>query len=129
MTTPVKYRDRVYAAIVQYMGRLKRTARQRRDAYEDLMAVIDAVIEEVSAPTGDSLTVHVPDATRGKIIEALATMDDEAFSWLVRAMPPSAMLHGARCQIWPDGLGGFRDRATIDALRTAAQAWIEANHT
>ena len=72
------------------------------------------------------LYVHVPDATRRKIIEALATMDDEAFSWLVLAMPPSAMLHGGTCQIWPDGLGGFQDREKIEALRTAAQAWINA---
>lgn len=69
--------------------------------------------------------VHVPDATRGKMIEALATMDDEAFSWLVLAIPPRAMLHGATCQIWPDGLGGFQDREKIDELRTAAQAWLD----
>lgn len=61
---------------------------------------------------------------REKIIEALATMDDEAFSWFVLAIPPSAMLHGGTCQIWPDGLGGFQDRETIEALRTAAQAWL-----
>lgn len=76
-------------------------------------------------PDGDSFIVRVPDATRGKIIEFLALLDDEAFSWLVLAMPPSAMLHGATCQIWPDGLGGFRDRELIEALRTEAQKWIE----
>lgn len=77
-------------------------------------------------PQGDILMIHVPDATRRNIIEALATMDDEAFSWLVLAVPPSAMLHGATCQIWPDGLGGFRDREKIEALRAAAQVWIDS---
>lgn len=76
-------------------------------------------------PPKGLIMIHVPDATRGPIIRALATMDDEAFSWLVLAMPPSAMLHGGTCQIWPDGLGGFQDRATLEALRVAAQAWLD----
>ena len=77
-------------------------------------------------PPTKPLLIHVHDATRGPIIRALAILDDEAFSWLVLAIPPSAMLHGGTCQIWPDGLGGFQDRVTLEALRVAAQAWLDA---
>jgi len=66
------------------------------------------------------------DAARLKIIQAIAIMDDEAFSWLALAMLPSAQPRGAAVQIWPDGLGGFQDRDTIEAARAAAQAWSEA---
>lgn len=78
-------------------------------------------------PEGDSLMVHVPDATRGALIEALATMPDEAFGWFVLACPQSAMTQGGAAQIWPDGTGGFtaESRKSIDAVRDAAQAYME----
>lgn len=63
---------------------------------------------------------------RKTLIRLLSTMDDEAFSWLVLALQPSAMTAGALMQVWPDGLGGFRDRKTIEATRAAAAAWLEA---
>jgi hypothetical protein len=88
---------------------------------------VEVTIEPLpKAPDGDSLMVHVPDATRGALITALATMPDEAFSWLVLAMQSSAMTHGATAQIWPDGMGGFQSasRESVAAARTAATEWI-----
>jgi hypothetical protein len=78
--------------------------------------------------TGDSFTVTVPDATRGQMIEALATMPEEAFGWFVLAARSSAMTQGATAQIWPDGIGGFmpESRAAIEALRDAVAAYLEA---
>jgi len=77
--------------------------------------------------TGDSFTVTVPDATRGQILEALATMPDEAFGWFVLAAQPSAMTQGANTQIWPDGIGGFtaESRAAITALRDAVEEYLK----
>jgi hypothetical protein len=62
---------------------------------------------------GDSFMVHVPDANRGALIAALATMPDEAFGWFV-----AWALQG-----YPDGLGGFQNesRTSIEALRAAAK--------
>lgn len=70
--------------------------------------------------------VQVPDATRRDLIKALATMPDEAFGWFVLACPTSAMMHGGRAQIWPDGIGGFSgdSRASIEAVRKAADAYL-----
>lgn len=62
---------------------------------------------------------------RLKLLLLLATMDDEAFVWLAMAMLPSAMLAGAHAQVWPDGLGGFQDRETIEAARDAAREYCE----
>jgi len=78
--------------------------------------------------TGDSFTVTVPDATRGPMIEALATMPEEAFGWFVLAARSSAMTQGATAQIWPDGIGGFmpESRAAIEALRDAVAVYLEA---
>lgn len=80
------------------------------------------------SPRGDSFMVHVPDATRGALIEALATMPDEAFGWFVLACPVSAMTKGGRAQIWPDGMGGFsqESRASVDVVRQAADAYLDA---
>lgn len=66
---------------------------------------------------GDSLMIHVPDANRGALLTALATMPDEAFGWFV------VWATGVNVQ-YPDGLGGFSDesQASIQALRTAAHA-------
>jgi hypothetical protein len=51
-------------------------------------------------------------------------LDEEAFDWLVLALLPSAQLKGAHTQVWPDGLGGFRDRETLDKIRAAAAEYI-----
>lgn len=59
-----------------------------------------------------------------EVLHALAQLDDEAFSWVVRACLPSAMLHGAGTQIWPDGTGGFRDRTGINNVREAAVRYL-----
>lgn len=77
-------------------------------------------------PQGDSLMVHVPDANRGDLIKALATMPEEAFDWLVLACPTSSMMKGGRAQIWPDGMGGFssESQASVEAMRTAADAYL-----
>ncbi len=48
--TPEKYRDRIYKALIRYIAKPRQTARQRKDAYEDLMVVIDEAIEELSTP-------------------------------------------------------------------------------
>lgn len=63
---------------------------------------------------------------RTRLLAALATMPDEAFDWLALACLPSAMLHGAHAQIWPDGVGGFvaASRAAIDEARAAAGAYV-----
>ena len=73
------------------------------------------------APRGDSLMVHVPDATRGKLLEALALMPDEVFGWFV------VWANGGMMQ-FPDGLGGFlpESRASIATLRDAAAKYLEA---
>lgn len=59
-----------------------------------------------------------------KVLLALAQLDDEAFEYLVLALLPSAQLNGAYAQVWPDGVGGFRDSALIAAVRTAATEYI-----
>jgi hypothetical protein len=66
---------------------------------------------------------------RDAILDALKTMPDEAFSWLVLAMQERAMTHGATAQIWPDGTGGFMaaSRASITAARTAVLAYIDGH--
>lgn len=65
---------------------------------------------------------------RARLLKALATMPDEAFSWVVLACGQSAMTHGALAQVWPDGVGGFTaaSRASIEEARAAAVAWLEA---
>lgn len=78
-------------------------------------------------PRGDSIIIHVPDANRVKLLEALATMPDEAFQWFVLATLPSAQLRGANRQIWPDGIGGFMadSKSSITAIRAAAEAYVQ----
>ena len=83
--------------------------------------------EELNEPErGDSLMVYVPDATRGDLIAALATMPDEAFGWFVLACAMSAMTKGGNAQIWPDGMGGFssESRASVDVVRAAADTYM-----
>jgi hypothetical protein len=67
------------------------------------------------------------DPDRTALLDALRTMPDEAFSWLVLALQPAAMIHGATAQIWPDGIGGFTaaSRESIMAARTAAVAYLD----
>jgi hypothetical protein len=83
--------------------------------------------KRLRAPQGDSVYVHVPDATRQKFISAIATMPDEAYGWLVLATQAKAMTLGGNVQIWPDGIGGFMEgsRASITAIREAAAEWID----
>lgn len=50
MKTPEKYRDRIFKAVLRWHKRQGGTGRQERDAYEDLMVVIDDVIEKCSEP-------------------------------------------------------------------------------
>lgn len=63
---------------------------------------------------------------RTRLLNALATMPDEAFGWFVRATLPSAQLHGANAQIWPDGIGGFTQasKEAITEIRAAAEAYV-----
>lgn len=64
---------------------------------------------------------------RSRLLKALETMPDEAFAWFVLATAPSAMLHGANNQIWPDGIGGFMhaSQVAIAEVRAAADAYIK----
>lgn len=63
--------------------------------------------------------------TREELNKTISELDDEGFSWLARALMKSAMLHGALTQVWPDGLGGFRDREKIEHVRALATKYIE----
>lgn len=63
---------------------------------------------------------------RLKLLLLLARLDEESFTWIVLALRPSAMTRGGNCQIWPDGLGGFRDRDTLEAIRAAADELVTA---
>ncbi len=67
------------------------------------------------------------DTNRTRILAALSTMPDEAFGYLLLACAPSAMLHGAHAQIWPDGIGGFtqESRASIEETRAASKELID----
>jgi hypothetical protein len=58
---------------------------------------------------------------QARIVTNLAAMDGEGFSWL--AITIAGM---GRPPIWPDGLGGFRDRERIAAVVTDAKAYVEA---
>ena len=80
-------------------------------------------------PRGDSLMIHVPDATRGDLLAALATMPDEAFGWFVLACQPIRVGTGATSQIWPGGMGGFssESRASVAAVRKAADLYLKTN--
>lgn len=64
---------------------------------------------------------------RHEILRILGSMPDEAFGWFILACRASAMTTGANAQIWPDGMGGFREdsRAAVAALRTEAQRYID----
>ena len=98
-------------------------------AFNHLAFLIESfrsLIAETETPRGDSLMVHVPDATRGDLIAALATMPDEAFGWVIGALSSHAGMRGF-LQIFPDGLGGFQhdSRASIDAAQAAADALLD----
>lgn len=62
--------------------------------------------------------------SRAPLLALLAALDDEAFNWLLLALAPSAMFHGAHTQVWPDGLGGFQNREKIEAIRAEAKRLI-----
>lgn len=91
-----------------------------------VIELVQSILYE-TLTAGDSLLVHVPDATRGALITALATMPDEAFGWFVLACPQSAMTQGGATQIWPDGIGGFTgaSRQSIEAVRAAAKSYMD----
>lgn len=63
---------------------------------------------------------------RAVMIATLTDMPDEAFSWFVLCCVPSAMLNGARAQIWPDGMGGFskESRLSVAAIQAAAGEYL-----
>lgn len=63
---------------------------------------------------------------RTRILKALEKMPDEAFKWFVLATAPSAEMHGANNQIWPDGIGGFTEESkkSINEVRAAADEYI-----
>lgn len=63
---------------------------------------------------------------KAKIAELIGSLDDEAFVWLVLAMQPKAMTIGGRAQVWPDGLGGFRDREKMETIRTLCADYMKA---
>lgn len=56
----------------------------------------------------------MPENDRTRILTLLAEIDDEAFSWVAVALVQ---------RIWPDGLGGFRDRKGIEAVRQEARRY------
>jgi len=60
---------------------------------------------------------------REKLIKLLSELDEEAFSYVVLSLLPSAMFHGVRTQVWPDGIGGFIDKMTINAIRKEAKKY------
>jgi len=68
-----------------------------------------------------------PASPRLRILAALEAMPDEAFSWFVVACKPSAMLDGAKIQIWPDGIGGFSaaSKQSIEEVRAAAVEYFK----
>ncbi len=68
----------------------------------------------------------MPDRTT--LMETIAALPDEAFSWLLLALAPKAMLHGANTQVWPDGLGGFQaiSRTAIADVQAAVEAYVQA---
>lgn len=63
---------------------------------------------------------------RTRLLTALKAMPDEAFQWFVLATAPSAMMHGANNQIWPDGIGGFshESQKAITEVRNAADYYL-----
>ncbi len=67
--------------------------------------------------------MKVSKPTKGQIAKLIASLDDEAFSWIALALLPKAMMHGAKTQIFPDGLGGFKDREKIENLQLKVKAY------
>lgn len=73
-------------------------------------------------PTAEDQAAH-----KAHICKLLATLDDEAFAWLALAMLPKAMTRGGGVQVWPDGLGGFRDREKIEEIRSTCDKYVKAS--
>ncbi len=60
-------------------------------------------------------------AKRRKAIgHLIGSLDDEAFGWLVMTITGMG-----RPPIWPDGLGGFYDRAKIEKVRRLCKVYAE----
>lgn len=64
-------------------------------------------------------------AARVLMQKLISELDDESFAWLALAVLPWATTLGGKIQIWPDGLGGFRDRERIEQIRAAAKTYLE----
>lgn len=77
-------------------------------------------LRPLANPEGDSINIHVADATRADLIQALIAMPDEAFGWFV------VWASGQMMQ-FPDGLGGFApaSREAITSLRAAAKHYLD----
>jgi len=67
-----------------------------------------------------------PARLRARMETLIGLLDDEAFAWIALALQSKAMTRGGATQIFPDGLGGFRDRERIEQLRAAAVDYIES---
>ena len=72
---------------------------------------------KVRRPKAAVTPLPSPDYTNRKpLLDAIATMPDEAFGWIVVAVAT---------RIFPDGLGGFmpESRTSIEAARSTARKW------
>lgn len=63
---------------------------------------------------------------RTKLLELIAKLDDEAFSWLVLSFMTGSDGMKYQRQLWPDGTGGFNDRKIIEQLRKEAKKWVKS---
>jgi hypothetical protein len=61
------------------------------------------------------------------LVDAIGALNNEAMAWLALSLLPSAMMHGAHTQVWPDGLGGFTDREGIERVRELAKRYVNRN--
>ena len=61
---------------------------------------------------------------RLKLLLILAMMPDEAFNWLVLVLLPKVPMRTN--QIWPDGMGGFKEksRKSVKAIQEEALKYL-----
>lgn len=69
-------------------------------------------------------TFGIAETPRERMVTLIGGLDDEAFSWLAICCLSSQK--SMRPGLWPDGLGGFKDREAIEALREAAAKYVES---
>ncbi len=86
---------------------------------QTLIQLVSAYQTGQPLPTKDGSTPDAQTRARQDIGRLIGSLDDEAFSWLVMTITGMG-----RPPIWPDGLGGFRDRNTIEKVRAACQAYV-----